>query len=410
MQNGRQPSRSDLLSLLTEACELEHGLICSYLFTAFTLKNDVSEGGLTERQLQRVRGWAESLYSVAVQEMFHLAQAWNLLAAIGGTPYYLRPNFPQGTKYYPMEADLKLEPFGQRAVERFIFYERPRIVDREAGGVAIEPGVTPGQARYRTVGGLYDLIQQTYDAIPEEQLFVSAESSQVTAQQVYLRDLVTVVDRASARAAITKITEQGEGAEAGWATSHHGIFTSIKEAYEREVRAARRRGETYEPARPSVTNPVARLRGDYGAGRVTLLVDDYAKRVSELFDETYNLMLRMLQYVFRNPRADPKILDWFVRTSVGLMPMVIKPLGEALTALPSGLESGGTAGPSFAMTRHVPLASDAQVASILAWERLVELVDMAREAADAPVAPVGVGKAADSLAKLLPRRAAALTS
>ena len=56
------PSRSDLLSLLSEACELEHGLACSYLFTAFTVKSDVSEGGLTERQLQRVRGWAEHIY------------------------------------------------------------------------------------------------------------------------------------------------------------------------------------------------------------------------------------------------------------------------------------------------------------------------------------------------------------
>ena len=86
----------------------------------FTLKADLSEGALTPRQLERVRGWAEDIYSVAVQEMLHLAQAWKLLGAIGGTPYYLRPNFPQGTKYYPIEAELKLEPFGRRALQRFL--------------------------------------------------------------------------------------------------------------------------------------------------------------------------------------------------------------------------------------------------------------------------------------------------
>jgi hypothetical protein len=79
--------RSQLLSLLTEACELEHGLACSYLYAAFTLKQDLSEGGLDWRQLQRVRLWAAQLYFIAAQEMLHLAQVWNLQAAIGGAPY-----------------------------------------------------------------------------------------------------------------------------------------------------------------------------------------------------------------------------------------------------------------------------------------------------------------------------------
>jgi len=407
VDEGAQPSRSDLLSLLSEACELEHGLACSYLFTAFTIKNDVSEGGITAGQLQRARGWADHIYSVAVQEMLHLAQAWNLLAAIGGTPYYLRPNFPQGTKYYPLEAELKLEPFGQRALQRFIIYERPRAAEREAAASA-NTANSAASVRYRSVGGLYDLIQQGYDSVPQEQLFVRDEDAQVGPDLVYLRDLIKVVDRDSARAAIHMITEQGEGAETNWAESHHGIFLGVKDAFDREVQAARRRREPYAPGRPAVTNPAPRLRGDYGAGRVTLLADEYARQVSGLFDESYALMLRMLQYVFSNPTADRRILDWFVRTAIGMMPMVIKPLGEALTTVPSGLESGGTAGPSFGMTRHVPLAADAQAASILAWERLVELVAMAREVADTPAAPPGVGRAADGLARLLPRRASGL--
>ncbi|MEX2170832.1 MAG: ferritin-like domain-containing protein [Pirellulales bacterium] len=101
-------NRAELLSLLSEACELEHGLTCSYLYTAFTLKQDLREGGLTWEQLQLVRKWAAQIYFVASEEMLHLGQAWNLLAAIGGTPYYLRPNFPQDARYYPIEADLVL--------------------------------------------------------------------------------------------------------------------------------------------------------------------------------------------------------------------------------------------------------------------------------------------------------------
>lgn len=90
------PSRSRLLSLLTEACELEHGLACSYLYAAFSLKQDLAEGGLTWRQLQAVRLWASEIYMIAAEEMLHLAQVWNILAAVGGSPHYGRPNFRSG--------------------------------------------------------------------------------------------------------------------------------------------------------------------------------------------------------------------------------------------------------------------------------------------------------------------------
>jgi hypothetical protein len=45
-------SREELIYLLTRASELEHGLACVYLFAAYSLKNDVSEGGLTPAQAE----------------------------------------------------------------------------------------------------------------------------------------------------------------------------------------------------------------------------------------------------------------------------------------------------------------------------------------------------------------------
>src|SRR5215471_8720878 len=105
-------TRSDLLKLLCEAAELEHGIACSYLYAAFSLKRDISEGGMTWDEQQKVRRWAAQLYFIASQEMLHLALVWNLTTAIGGTPYYLRPNFPQNSKYYPINVPIVLEPFG----------------------------------------------------------------------------------------------------------------------------------------------------------------------------------------------------------------------------------------------------------------------------------------------------------
>ena len=79
-------TRTALMALLTQACELEHGLACSYLYTAFSLKQQASEGGLTTDQARKTKFWASQIFFVASQEMLHLAQAWNLLTSIGGTP------------------------------------------------------------------------------------------------------------------------------------------------------------------------------------------------------------------------------------------------------------------------------------------------------------------------------------
>ena len=50
----RIENRSQLIYLLTEAAELEHGIMCCYLFTTFTMKNDTSEG-ITDAQLKSIR-------------------------------------------------------------------------------------------------------------------------------------------------------------------------------------------------------------------------------------------------------------------------------------------------------------------------------------------------------------------
>ena len=52
----RIENRAQLIYLLIEASELEHGIMCCYLFAAFSIKRDVKEG-ITEEQLRVVRRW-----------------------------------------------------------------------------------------------------------------------------------------------------------------------------------------------------------------------------------------------------------------------------------------------------------------------------------------------------------------
>ncbi|MDX6249390.1 MAG: hypothetical protein QOF10_2750, partial [Kribbellaceae bacterium] len=53
-------TREELVYLLGQACEIEHGLMCEYLYAQFSLKRGLDEG-LTPGQLDRVRVWEAAL-------------------------------------------------------------------------------------------------------------------------------------------------------------------------------------------------------------------------------------------------------------------------------------------------------------------------------------------------------------
>src|SRR5947208_7289619 len=74
--------REALIYMLCEAAELEHGIMCQYLFAAFSLKETVDEG-LTAAQLEAVGRWKASIMRIAGEEMMHLALVQNLLSAVG---------------------------------------------------------------------------------------------------------------------------------------------------------------------------------------------------------------------------------------------------------------------------------------------------------------------------------------
>ena len=109
----RVESREELVWLLTQACELEHGLMCEYMFAQFTLKR-TQEEGLSAEQQAKVAAWEAVIIDVTKQEMLHLALAINLLTAIGAAPHLHRPNFPILSRWYPPGVQIALVPFGER--------------------------------------------------------------------------------------------------------------------------------------------------------------------------------------------------------------------------------------------------------------------------------------------------------
>lgn len=378
-------SRSTLLKLLTEACELEHGLACSYLFSAMSLRQETDEPVLGADKLPLVRRWASVIYFIASQEMQHLAQAWNLLVALGGTPYYLRPNFPQDIKYYPLGMRLSLEPFGKSALDRFIGYETPLSTPLRRTN---DDGTT-----FPSIGELYQLIAGGIEALPDA--IIGDPDDQVGRDIVDFPDMVRVVDVASALRAIEMITAQGEGIKIDRSDCHFGLFRNLRGELENELTSNPR----FSPAYPVMTNPTIDRSPAYGAPEATLITNLESADAAQLFDGLYSLMLRMLGYAF-TPRGDRNLRVALGQNAIVAMVTVLKPLGEALVRMPAANHGELRAGPCFGLTRHVTLPVEPGTARLLVTERLAELTSEAERIANKPDSSATLSQVATTLRRL----------
>jgi hypothetical protein len=77
-------THEELLIAFAEAAELEHSLICQYLFAANSIKVDATRDGISAADATKFRLWREQILVVARQETGHLGTVWNLTALIGG--------------------------------------------------------------------------------------------------------------------------------------------------------------------------------------------------------------------------------------------------------------------------------------------------------------------------------------
>ena len=392
-------TREELIYLLSRAAELEHGLACIYLFAAYSLKSDVNEGGLTEEQAEMVRGWRHFQCAVAVEEMGHLAQVSNLLTAIGGAPHFKRTNFPLPPSAYPFGIRLSLEPFSQETIERFVCYEMPetgilsteqqalfdpikaRVLESQA---ALQTSLEeehdedecyePFEVDFKTVGEFYHKIETGFTHIPEEELFIGPPEAQANARYVDLSgDLVAIVDRASACAAIERIVEQGEAPTSDHPDAHFWVFDRVRRQYAEAMAQAEQTGIPFEPVRPVVSNPMTHFYDDTSGGIV--IHDPLTHEVADLFNVAYDTMLLILLRFFAHTEETEAELEHLSRATLRLMTTVIRPLAEALTKLPVDRDRlpGRTAGPGFGYNRDIHLLPHKPSAWVFFGERFWQL-------------------------------------
>lgn len=222
-KSGQITTREELIFALSRAAELEHGLICIYLFAAYSMKRFQDEG-IDPIQQDQIRNWEAVVLEVSKQEMEHLGIVCNLLNAIGAPQHFDRPNLPQSPGYYATEGAFTLEPFSKKTIKRFMEFEKPApssFAQGEVEGDELVPADIE-TTDFHTVQELYATILQGFvnlDQNPNVDLFIGPPDAQLDDTEIvvgfgnleYGITMIEVTDLDSAQRAIQEIVEQGEG-------------------------------------------------------------------------------------------------------------------------------------------------------------------------------------------------------
>jgi hypothetical protein len=375
----RVNDREQLIYLLTEAAEIEHGLMCTYLYAGWSLKHSTAEG-LTPVQLEAIDRWRKEIRSVAMEEMAHLATVNNLLMSIGSPPHFRRQNFPVPAGYHPSSLVVRLAPLTRDTLAHFVYLERPEGMEMAQARGFESPAayqrrppstrLTPTAEDYDTVGHLYRGIQQGFETLAERlgesALFVGAPAAQLGPDIMDLSGLVTVTDLKTAVQAIEVIIEQGEGGRRDTEESHFARFVAMAGEYD----AYLAEDPHFEPHRSVAFDPVM-FAPIAGAPGCHVDARDSA-RVLDLANATYGLMLRLLSSGTGNAQGSTATRRSEIDGAVSLMHVVNK-LAVLLTTLPASTEPTPRAGMNFHLPRSGLSLPQREAGAALLAERANEI-------------------------------------
>ncbi|OWK25013.1 hypothetical protein AJ87_14700 [Rhizobium yanglingense] len=106
--NAAQSPEEELIDLLQNAAEIEHGLMLQYLYAAYSA---------TDTQI------AGHLRQIAIEEMGHFISVQNLLVACGAPPYLGHSDWGEKGLFHPYP--FRLEPLSLGTLAKFTIGEMP---------------------------------------------------------------------------------------------------------------------------------------------------------------------------------------------------------------------------------------------------------------------------------------------
>ncbi|GAA2840494.1 ferritin-like protein [Kitasatospora paracochleata] len=206
-----EPTRISTLEDLKAALQLAVGLELSTIPVYLTGLYSIEAGRNTDA--------AQTIRSVVMEEMLHMTLAANVLNALGEIPgtepveFQGRPNLSP-IPAYPLDSPLisgigtlELLPLTPRAVDSFVRIEHPLHGAATLAAIPVQPG------GFRTIGEFYDAVDAALadPAICPDSAFSAVR--QIPDGDYYggAGHVIEVKDRATAREAVLKIIDQGEG-------------------------------------------------------------------------------------------------------------------------------------------------------------------------------------------------------
>jgi hypothetical protein len=380
---GDIQTRDHLIYALSLAAELEHGICLQYLYAAYTLKTTAD--GLTPTQAAMVNQWETDLLEIARQEMGHMGLVNNLLTAIGGSPHFHRPNFPQENRYGKTNIHLQLRPLTCKTLEAFIAFEQPQLWPLSA----FAPTPVPTPFNYESIQELYRFIREGFVCLErklrkeKKTLFIGPPEAQIDSERIGLRNkrriydvqLSRVTNLNEASKAIKQIVEEGEGSRKEHDDSHHKRLISIQSQYPKS--------NEFVPHRDVIDNPATREHRLRWSDQANLIEDPFTLKVAHLSNAAYEILLLTLIRFYAQIDATEAELATLQSTSFfPLMVMVVRPAAELLSTLPAGGCHGvKRAGPPFEFYGHVQLLPHRRSAWRVLYEKLSEMAEFCAELA-----------------------------
>lgn len=368
--------RDQLITMLAEAAEIEHCLMCTYLYAAFSLKQGMDEDlGLDE--WSAVKRWRAEIFAIATEEMLHLALVNNLLIAVGSRPHFRHYNFPGLPGQFPADVAVALLPFDAATLDHFIYVERPSEAAEADGATIDKPAYSrdmEGAKLVSEISGDYDTVGDLYQAITdslaplaaslgEAGLFVGGRAPQLSEEDVFLPGLFSIATVAEATRALNLIVEQGEGSRVCHETSHYARFRTIREQWH----ALSKERAAFRPYREVARNPV--MRAPVATDERVQIVSEPALSLLDVGNSSYFMMLRLLALI--SDTANCLLPRSVVMAQAMTLMHALADIGAALTGLPANPDHPGVrAGLTFSLSRTAFGYESPLSAALLIAERM----------------------------------------
>ncbi|MDI5986470.1 ferritin-like domain-containing protein [Halomonas sp. M4R5S39] len=332
-----EPALQDLREAAQLALQVEFTTIPVYLSALYSISDTGSHA-------------YQTLRSVAMEEMFHVNQAANIIVALGALPKFTGDAVPTFPGYLPQANPNTTPMVGLFRASPDVFANVFAAIESPA-----QYGAPPQGDNYDSIAQLYGALIAAVNTYPGNP-FSTTDVPGRQRTNIYLGkfggNVNEVVDKESFHVAVNEIVEQGEGTvppekplvpvESFGTYNHYGkrtdgtygpiLGTPYEMSHFLKFREVSLDSANFPATLPIISNPDS---SDYTNQR--------AKRLSDSFDHRYSLMLRAFEAAFKDDAPDP-----YFNVVLSIMHRVLPHLARALMSTPAFADGDSSVGPNAA--------------------------------------------------------------